>query len=493
MSLLNQGYQYLTEQRYDEMDPILEILRTNIVDLGLPLRSLEVEFGPSQVEFTFRAGTGLEPADAMVLFRSAAKQIAQRNGYHLTFMCRPRLPNVMSSGWHLHQSLKDRKTHANAFMDGREPLSARRHALHGGPAATTRAARRRSRRRRSTATSATGRSRSRPTTPSGASDNRGVMVRVLGGPGDPATHLENRVGEPAANPYLYMASQIVSGLDGLDRKLDPGPSADAPYETKAAALPRSLGEALAALGEDKALRAGFGDFFVDYYLKLKQAEIDRFNARSQRLGAARVFFVCSDGPAGCSSLRSGAGVCRCSSRRAAVPSERADLSGPTAHRSPYRGMFDFQPLLVSDELNPSEASIPAETSVDERPLFDAYSQAVVDVVDRVGPAVVRVETPPDREKRQRGGTGSGVVISPDGLVLTNSHVVQRRLRGAAGAGRHAHRRGARAGRRSRTPTSPCCAWSTTCRCRRRGSAIPRACAAASSWSPSAIRWASNRR
>ncbi len=87
-------------------------------------------------------------------------------------------------------------------------------------------------------------------------------------------------------------------------------------------------------------------------------------------------------------------------------------------------MFDFQPLLVSDELNSSEASIPSETNVDERPLFDAYSQAVVDVVDRVGPAVVRVETPADREKRQRGGTGSGVVISPDGLVLTNSHVVQ---------------------------------------------------------------------
>ena len=86
-------------------------------------------------------------------------------------------------------------------------------------------------------------------------------------------------------------------------------------------------------------------------------------------------------------------------------------------------MFDFQPLLVSDELSPSEANIPSETN-DDRPLFDAYSEAVVDVVDRVGPAVVRVETPPDREKRQRGGTGSGVVISPDGLVLTNSHVVQ---------------------------------------------------------------------
>lgn len=87
-------------------------------------------------------------------------------------------------------------------------------------------------------------------------------------------------------------------------------------------------------------------------------------------------------------------------------------------------MFDFHTLLVSDELNPPEPGFQTETGQDDRGLFDAYSQAVVDVVDRVGPAVVRVETPPDRDKRQRGGTGSGVVISPDGLVLTNSHVVQ---------------------------------------------------------------------
>ena len=68
------------------------------------------------------------------------------------------------------------------------------------------------------------------------------------------------------------------GLDGLSHQADPGPSADTPYEAKAPLLPRSLDEALAALSQDKALRAGFGDFFVDYYLKLKQAEIDRFNA-----------------------------------------------------------------------------------------------------------------------------------------------------------------------------------------------------------------------
>ena len=122
-------------------------------------------------------------------------------------------------------------------------------------------------------------------------DNRGVMVRVLGGPGDRATHLENRVGEPAANPYLYMASQIVSGLDGLDRKLDPGPSADSPYETKAAALPRSLGEALAALGEDKACGRASA-ILVDYYLKLKQAEIDRFESEVSDW-EQREYFRCS--------------------------------------------------------------------------------------------------------------------------------------------------------------------------------------------------------
>jgi len=277
VSLLNQGYQYLTEQRYDEMDPVLEILRTNLVDLGLPLRSLEIEFGPSQVEFTFRTGTGLEPADTMVLFRSAAKQIAQRHGFHLTFMCRPRLPNVMSSGWHLHQSLRDRRGHANAFMDPDAPLSALGMHYMAGLLHHARAA------AAFSTPTLNGYKRYRPFSlaPDHATwgrDNRGVMVRVLGGPGDASTHLENRIGEPAANPYLYMASQIVSGLDGIDRKLYPGPSADTPYDTTAPALPRSLPEALAALRDDKALRAGFGDFFVDYYLRLKQAEIDRFEA-----------------------------------------------------------------------------------------------------------------------------------------------------------------------------------------------------------------------
>src|SRR4029079_6289978 len=72
-------------------------------------------------EFTLKPLPALEAAEAMLIFRSAVKQIARRYGYHATFMCRPKLPNVMSSGWHLHQSLVRNKK--NAFAGEKDDLS----------------------------------------------------------------------------------------------------------------------------------------------------------------------------------------------------------------------------------------------------------------------------------------------------------------------------------------------------------------------------------
>lgn len=277
VSLLTQGYQYLTESRFDMLDPAVELLRRGVTQLGLPLRSVEVELGPGQLEFTFRPQTGLAVADTMVLFRAAIKQIARRNGYLASFMCRPALPNLVSSGWHLHQSLIERASGRNAFaLDGPEGLSpVGRHFL-GGLLAHARAA------AAFTTPTINGYKRYRayslaPDRAIWARDNRGVMIRVLGQPGDAATHLENRVGEPAANPYLYMASQIHAGLDGIARRLDPGPSADTPYETAAAQLPKDLGEAIAALRADDCFRASFGAGFIDYYTHIKAAELDRFH------------------------------------------------------------------------------------------------------------------------------------------------------------------------------------------------------------------------
>ena len=113
----------MTETRYDLIDPIIETLRRDSRPLALPLRSVELELGPSQCEFTFAPQVGIAAADAMVLFRSAVKQIARRNGLHASFMCRPRFPNAFSSGWHLHQSLIETKTKANAFASDRDLLS----------------------------------------------------------------------------------------------------------------------------------------------------------------------------------------------------------------------------------------------------------------------------------------------------------------------------------------------------------------------------------
>jgi S1-C subfamily serine protease len=91
---------------------------------------------------------------------------------------------------------------------------------------------------------------------------------------------------------------------------------------------------------------------------------------------------------------------------------------------------------TSDNSSPrSEAAEVA--AANDQPLLDAYSNAVIDVTERVGPAVVRVETgAKETDRRRGGGLGSGIVISPDGLVLTNSHVVgsarQIRLRDIEG-------------------------------------------------------------
>lgn len=275
VALLTQGYQYLTEARLDQMEPILEILRREVVALGLDLRSIEVEYGPSQVEFTFGPGEGLAPADAMVLFRSAVKQVARRHGYHASFMCRPRLPQVMSSGWHLHQSLRHQGG-GNAFTAADDaPLSPTGMHWLGGLLAEAPAA------AAFTTPTINGYRRYRPMSlaPDRALwgiDNRGVMLRVLGR--GAAAHVENRVGEPAANPYLYLASQLAAGMAGLAARADPGPSADAPYETAAPPLPHSLEAALAALEASTVFRHGFGEDFIAYYLRLKRAELARFQA-----------------------------------------------------------------------------------------------------------------------------------------------------------------------------------------------------------------------
>ncbi|MEO6017894.1 MAG: glutamine synthetase family protein [Polaromonas sp.] len=285
VSLIHPGYQLLSEQWADMAEEPLRIVQHTAQALGLPLLSLEIELGPSQVEAVFEVSNALAAADNMVLFRSAVKQALRRAGYHATFMCRPPFPCIMSSGWHLHQSLVDINTGANVFRreapatgttpsDAQYTLSqAGEHYLAGLLAHA----------RGMTALcvptiNAYARFQPNALAPQSVlwgRDNRGALLRVVGQCNDNSTRIENRIGEPAANPYLYLASQIHAGLDGLARQLKAPPATDAPYGTAAEKLPTSLGEALQALQADQALVQAFGQTFIDYFSRIKQAEITR--------------------------------------------------------------------------------------------------------------------------------------------------------------------------------------------------------------------------
>lgn len=271
------GYSYHSESNMDLMQPVLGALAQTYEALGLPLRSIENEWGPGQIECTFSAQSALKASDDLVLFRTATRQVCRRLGHFATFMARPALKGYYASGWHLHQSLVDARSGENMFMPrtGSEPLSALGRAYLGGLLANAIPA------TVFATPTVNGYRRFKPNSlapdrAGWAYDHRGTMVRALGGSGDPATRLENRLGEPAANPYLYAASQIVSGLDGMERKRDPGPQDLDPYNAKRTMLPKQLSEALDALEQDALFRSRLGEVFIDYYVKLKRNEAGRF-------------------------------------------------------------------------------------------------------------------------------------------------------------------------------------------------------------------------
>jgi glutamine synthetase len=271
------GYHYHSESNMDLMQPVFDALGGAFAALGLGLRSIENEWGPGQVECTFAPRAALEAADNVFLFRTATRQICRRLGYFATFMCRPALKGYYSSGWHLHQSLTDAGSGRNLFTpptaaDILSPLGQAylagllRYAAPVTAFATP---------------TVNGYRRFRPNSlapdrATWAHDHRGAMIRVLGGPNDPATRLENRVGEPAANPYLYILSQIVAGSAGIENDSALPPPSDEPYAAERPMLPKSLPEALDALAREPLFRQALGDTFIDYFIKLKRSEFERY-------------------------------------------------------------------------------------------------------------------------------------------------------------------------------------------------------------------------
>jgi glutamine synthetase len=219
-------------------------------------------------------------------------------------MCRPPFANIMSSGWHLHQSVvtgsrtsaagttttsttgaESTRPGENRFMraqsapgttphDAAHVLSDLGQSWLGGLLAHARGI------AALAVPTINGFTRFRPNALAPQSicwgrDNRGALLRVVGTAGDAATRIENRIGEPAANPYLYIASQVVAGLDGIDRGLEPPHATYAPYAEGVERLPSRLPEALDELAADAVLMRGLGAPVLELFDRVKRQEIER--------------------------------------------------------------------------------------------------------------------------------------------------------------------------------------------------------------------------
>jgi glutamine synthetase len=284
---MNPGYQFNLDSYYDSVAEVTDPLGAMLLALGLPLRTIEHESGPGQIETTFSPMLALDAADAMLLFRTQVKQACRRLGYHASFMTLPRLESFDPSGWHLHQSVSSTKTNLNLFAAGDSGHGSAQHSaqhsvqhsaqdtisVEGAAYVEGLLTRAREFCLLSVPT-VNGYRRLAPkftlspTAVNWRFEDRSALVRVLSG--DSSTHVENRIGEPCANPYLMIASQLYAGLEGLTA----GGAARAAYPR----LPASLPEAIDAFRASSAAEELLGKPLKVCLTRLKESEAARFAA-----------------------------------------------------------------------------------------------------------------------------------------------------------------------------------------------------------------------
>jgi glutamine synthetase len=281
---VNAGYQFNLDAYFHSVADVANPLSGMLLALGLPLRTMEHESGPGQLEFTFSPMLASDAAYAMLLFRTVVKQACARRGFHASFMSLPKLDSFDPSGWHLHQSVAATVTGGNVFAseDADGGISAEGKAYIDGILARARDLCLLS------VPTVNGYRRfgeNYPLAPmqiGWSFEDRRAMVRVLGA-GD-STHVENRVGEPCANPYLAMAAQLSAGLDGLLGERAAGGPGETLPEAAGDTLPLSLREALEVFRASKHVGELLGTPLTVGLVKLKESEVSRFEAWCESRG-----------------------------------------------------------------------------------------------------------------------------------------------------------------------------------------------------------------
>jgi glutamine synthetase len=269
--------------------PFLRELHDALERCGLDVLQLDHEDAHGQYEVNFAFAHVLASADHLMLFKLAANDIAERHGMVFSMMPKP-FADQPGSGMHCHVSLWEgaRDNMRNLFvphradgsLDSASLLSPTGRHFVGGviahaAALTALAAPTvNSYKRLTVGESITGTTWA-PAYVAQGYNNRTALVRTLHG------RFEWRAPDASANPYLMLAGLIAAGLDGIERRLDPGPDCtDDLFELTLAQirergiglLPQSLDEALDALEADTVVTAALGTTLTREFVALKRDE-----------------------------------------------------------------------------------------------------------------------------------------------------------------------------------------------------------------------------
>src|SRR5688572_6362186 len=246
--------------------------------MGFHVEAAHHEVAPGQHEIDFRYDDVLTTADNVSTFRFVVKNVANRNGLHATFMPKP-IFGINGSGMHTHQSLFRGKVNAFHSEEGQWHLSpACLHYIGGllehakGFCAVTNPLVN-SYKRLVPGYEA-------PTNIAWSEKNRSPLVRVPAARGT-GTRIELRMPDPSCNPYLALAVMLRSGLDGIEKKVDPGPPINKNIFTmshrerrhlRIDELPGNLNEALDELEKDDLVRDTLGEHTFEHFLAAKREE-----------------------------------------------------------------------------------------------------------------------------------------------------------------------------------------------------------------------------
>ena len=266
---------------------LIRAICDSMIMLGWGPYQNDHEDANGQFEMNWDFSDCLQTADRHVFFKFMVKTLAEKSGLRATFMPKPFI-NKTGNGCHAHLSVWNKKG-KNLFLDKKDKLGLSKTAYNfmGGIMNSAEALTAwfnptiNSYKRINAPVTASGATWA-PNTITYSGNNRTHMIRVPG-----SGRFELRLMDGATNPYLLQAGILAAGIDGIDKKRNPGKPVNVnmyeeAHKVKGAKkLPLNLPQALNNLDKSKVLKSAFGKDVINSYITLKNREIKKYNSSKE--------------------------------------------------------------------------------------------------------------------------------------------------------------------------------------------------------------------